>query len=251
MSRRERLEHKLEKREEWAAARDRKAAALRASTPESLRRDWAFITQPGHIPERARMIRRDDKAHEHGQMADHHREKADGLRRQLDRSIFSDDVDAVEQLEAKAQELEERRAWCKRVNAAWRKAKKPAPDDGPAWERIAAALGVEVGKLTEGRKNLVSQPYHGQPYPAYVSTNLGGRIRQARARIEEVKRRQRRTQEAEEAGGVIVEGEDYVTVTFSEKPERAILDALRAAGFWWRGGSWHGERAKLPGELQA
>ena len=35
-------------------------------------------------------------------------------------------------------------------------------------------------------------------------------------------------------------------MTFAEKPERTILDALRAAGFRWGGGAWIGERAKLP-----
>ena len=55
MTRRERLEAKIDKREEWAAGRRDKAATLRAYGG-SLRHDWAFITQPGHIPERARMV---------------------------------------------------------------------------------------------------------------------------------------------------------------------------------------------------
>src|SRR5690606_1472040 len=46
-----------------------------------------------------------------------------------------------------------------------------------------------------------------------------------------------------------IEGGDWVRVTFAEKPERSVLSALKAAGFRWRGGSWIGERAKLPAEV--
>lgn len=41
-------------------------------------------------------------------------------------------------------------------------------------------------------------------------------------------------------------GSDYIRVTFAEKPDRAVLDALRNAGFSWSRGSWYGYRAKLP-----
>ena len=39
-------------------------------------------------------------------------------------------------------------------------------------------------------------------------------------------------------------------VTFAEKPDREILDALRAAGFGWGGGSWCGKRENLPAEVK-
>ena len=42
---------------------------------------------------------------------------------------------------------------------------------------------------------------------------------------------------------------EYVRVTFAEKPARTTLDALKAAGFTWGGGSWVGARAKLPAEI--
>ncbi len=40
--------------------------------------------------------------------------------------------------------------------------------------------------------------------------------------------------------------ETWVRVTFPAKPSREILVSLRTAGFRWAGGSWHGERSKLP-----
>ena len=63
-----------------------------------------------------------------------------------------------------------------------------------------------------------------------------------------IKARQARTAAAEAAlGGVVIEGTgEWVRVTFAAKPAREVLDALRATGFRWDGGSWVGERSKLP-----
>ena len=52
---------------------------------------------------------------------------------------------------------------------------------------------------------------------------------------------------AEKTDGVLIQGEAWVRVTFAEKPERAVLDALRTVGFRWGGRSWVGGREKLPG----
>src|SRR3990167_4903758 len=100
MTRRERLETKVAKREEWAAGRRDKAATITRYT-DRYRGDVAFNTQPGHIPERARVIRMTDKAAEHQTMAAHHDAKAAGLADQLDRAVFSDDHDAIQKLEAR------------------------------------------------------------------------------------------------------------------------------------------------------
>src|SRR3990167_4134387 len=105
MNTRERLEAKVERREEWAAGRREKAAVV-AHEAERYRGDYAFNTQPGHIPERARLIKREERAYEDSKMADHHDSKAAGLARQLDRSVFSDDADAIARLEARIAENE-------------------------------------------------------------------------------------------------------------------------------------------------
>lgn len=61
----------------------RKASACYA-VGDPYRDDIAFNTQPGHIPERARVIRAQERGFEHSNMADHHESKADGIQRQLD-----------------------------------------------------------------------------------------------------------------------------------------------------------------------
>ncbi len=72
-------ERKAEKYEEWAEKREHKANAQLNSNPET-RHDWAFITQPGHIPMRARMIKADDRAIESLNVAEGFRNKAESLR---------------------------------------------------------------------------------------------------------------------------------------------------------------------------
>ncbi len=241
MTRRERLEAKVERRRDWAEGRRAKAAATYAYT-DRYRGDVAFNTQPGHIPERARVIRMIDRAHEDAAMAQRHEAKADGLEAHLDRSVFSDDANAVEQLEARIAENEATRDRMKEVNRLYKKGDAAG----------LAALGLDIEAL---RARLTAAgPYWGdRPHLAYELTNLGARIRADRERVEAIKARQARTAAADAApGGVVVEGSGaWVRVTFAEKPAREVLEALKAAGFRWGGGSWVGERAKLPAEVQA
>jgi hypothetical protein len=242
MTRRERLERKVERRQEWAEKREAKASATLNSQPE-LRRDWAFITQPGHIPERARMNARDDRAMESLAVAGHHREKAAGLERQLDRSIFSDDENAIGALETRIAKHEADRARMKEVNRLYRKGDATG----------LAALGLDIVQLGVSLAKLGN--YFGQaPHMPYEMTNLGARIRADKERIKEVQSRQTRAREADEAGGVFIRRNveaNWCTVTFAEKPERPILEALRAAGYGWGGGSWSGYLDKLPEAVAA
>jgi hypothetical protein len=238
MTRRERLENKVERRQEWAARRRDKAAPLFARA-DPYRGDIAFNTQPGHIPERARVIRATDKAIEHSNMADHHEQKAAGLSAQLDRSVFSDDHDAIAQLEARIAEHEATRDRMKKVNAFYKKGDAAA----------LTALGLDLAQL-RSRVATVNLSWVKAPYESYQLTNLGARIRTDRERIEQIKQRTARTEQAEAAGGVLIETQPtwngYCRVTFAEKPARAIIEALKAAGFMWGAGHWSGEHAKLP-----
>lgn len=240
MSRRERLEAKLEKRQEWAGKRDAKVEAVARYT-ERYRGDHAFNFQPGHIPERARVIRMEERAFEDAKMADHHRAKAGGLADQLERSVFSDDDNAVQALEARIAGLEEKRTKMKKVNAAFRKSDAA----------FAEALGVTLERAVEVRAKVMSAVSWCQvPYPAYELTNLGARIRADKERIAAITAQRARTAQAEAAGGMLIQGEEYVRVTFAEKPARAILDALKVAGFHWSGGGWCGRRDQIPTTLQ-
>jgi hypothetical protein len=246
MTRRERLERKLERRREWAEKRDAKAAGLQAQNAP-FRGDWAFATQPGHIPERARANRRDGRAYEHAKMADYHSSKVAGLERQLDRAIFSDDDNAIEALEARIKANEAKRDRMKKINRLYRKGDR----DG------LAELGIPYDTLkAQIERTRASAPWVKTPYESYELTNLGARIRADKKRLETIQRQASKTKRAYDAGGVLIEriegymGAVYAVVTFAEKPPQETLDALKAAGYRWGAGHWTGDYANLPETLK-
>ena len=77
--RQKKADAKADKYEEWADKRD-KGAREQLDSYATLRHDISFITQPGPIPLRTRIIKADDKAYRSMQTADGFRDKADSLR---------------------------------------------------------------------------------------------------------------------------------------------------------------------------
>jgi hypothetical protein len=116
------------------------------------------------------------------------------------------------------------------------------------------ALGLNLESLRMNIAKLESWQDQ-QPYAKYQLATLGGRITVDKKRLEAVKHRQKKAAEAAAApGGVTIktggEGSSWAMVTFAEKPEREILNALREAGFHWGHGSWTGTAEKLPAEVR-
>lgn len=257
MTRRERLERKQERRLEWAEKAEARSVERFARAHDAV----AGIPpgQPilvGHHSEghHRRALHRHDanmaKGCEEHALARHHAGKADGLERQLRTSIYSDDPDAVEALEAKIAKLEAQGEALKAVNIAYRKAGKPDPAAGadtPGWRRFAELCPMSAEGLERLRVAWLHAPWEKQPVARYQLANLGGNLTRLRKRVEEVKTRQERSERAEASGGVALERVgDYARVTFAEKPERGVLDALHAADFRWGGGSWVGRFDQLP-----
>jgi hypothetical protein len=244
MTRRERLEAKLAKREEWAQKRQQQGNADVASSIDMV--SVIPMGQPilvGHHSEKGHraLLARSDNAMRRGceglAMAKHHEEKAAGLEHQLDHSIFSDDEDATDRLNERIAELEASRDEMKKANAYWRKHKSMKGFPGLS-DETAAKLDADIPT----RYSWCRQPYS--------LTNLGANIRRLKERLKTVARVQQRTEAAQDSdNGVWIAGGDYVTVTFAEKPARSVLDALKAAGFRWGQGSWHGKREALPAEV--
>lgn len=160
MTRRERMEARADKRDEWAAGRAEKAAGLHRQN-EPYRGDHAFNTQPGHIPERARANARDVRALEHAQVAEEHANRAHGLRLQLDHAIYDDDPDIRERLTERIAVLEAQRDRMKARNAEYRKEHRAELKGATKYERNQAV-----------------------PYPTWQVTNLGANIRRNVQRLE-------------------------------------------------------------------
>lgn len=243
MTYRERMENRLSRREEWAEkAKQRSDASF--NTVRSIA-DNIPLGQPilvGHHSEKRhrRDAERIDngmrKAVEEQQLSEHHFDKAEGIAFQLDRSIFDDDENAIEALEARIAEREAESERMKEINKAYKK---------------GGSEGLREYGLSEATINSLLHlfevcPYEKSPFPSYKLTNLRASIRRDKERVEMIKRRQARTERAEAAGGVVIEGGEWVRVTFAEKPEREILNSLKEAGFHWSKGSWVGRRDELP-----
>ncbi len=162
---RERREARAERLRGWAEKRQATATATINTISDRFHGDWALVTQPGHIPERARMIAREDRAIESLNKADAMNGRAAGIESQLDRSIYSDDVDAVERLEERIAELTAKRDGFKAQNDAFRK------------EHRAELKALSV----YGRDQAV-------PHPSWEVTNLSANIRRLQDRLVVVSR---------------------------------------------------------------
>lgn len=189
MTYRERREARAERLRGWAKQRRQRAAAG-AAAEDPISHDWAFITQPGHIPERARMIAREDRRQESLVKARSMAARADGIESQLDHAIYSDDPDAVEALRARLADLEAQRAAIVAYNADCRRAAKAGGHGN--LELLAYDMGAgRNGRLQELVRDCATagQLRPGWALPGYATANLGGNIARTRERLAELERR--------------------------------------------------------------
>lgn len=190
MTRRERLEHKLELRQEWAgkaAARaDRRFGAAHKLA------DGIPLGQPilvGHhsAPHARRDAERIDsnmhKAVEESALAHHHISRASGLALQLEHSIFSDDANAIAALQARVAAREQEAERYAALNKAWRRSKGDVTDF------------AQIAGLTDGAAQTIAKviadaySWEKQPIPSWQLTNLRANIRRDHERIAEIKNR--------------------------------------------------------------
>mgnify|MGYP001571258592 CR=1 FL=1 len=250
MSRRERMERRLERRLNWGNRAT--AEAEHRSQAASAAVEGIPFGQPilvGHHSERRhrRALERSDRNMTAACAADarsqRHHQVASTLAARLESTVFSDDPDALEALQEKIIKLEGKRDAIKAVNSAWRKAGKPKADDQEGWTRVAVTLGVELQVLASARLNQARDFMDRGPYPTYVSTNLGANIRRCQERMKSIQTRAERQAKATAAGGVVLTSHEggYLEVTFAEKPSRNVLERLKAANFHWSNGSWFGK----------
>jgi hypothetical protein len=255
MTRRERLERKVEKRLEWADSRKAKAEAAHRTSDRLV--EHIPFGQPilvGHHSERGhrRTLERSQnlmfKMVEHNAMADHHKSTAAGLICALDKSIFSDDADAIEAIEERIKKREAQRERNNAINKIIRK--KPKNEATPEKIKALEALGMSEGIAIK----LFEPDFCGRiGIPAYVNQNLGGNISTDRKRLEQLKRAAEIRAKAEETeSGILIEKSNgYAYITFTEKPEYDIRAALKAAGFRWNKASWVGPADSVPDCIEA
>jgi DNA repair exonuclease SbcCD ATPase subunit len=254
MTYRDRRQARAERLRGWADKRQEKAEAdlSRADEMSSV----IPLGQPilvGHHSERRdrnyrdRIDRTTERGVGHARKADGMRSRADGIEAQLERSIYDDDPDAVERLEERIAELEAERERIRAYNASCRRAAKTGGKGDlslltePGRAEVATLVRVAGYQLGPG-----------WAMPPYKLANLSGNIRRNRERLAALKAKTGRAVASAEAGGLLIEdvAGGYCRVTFAERPDRAVLDALKGAGFRWSKGSWTGNRDALPNALE-
>jgi hypothetical protein len=213
MTRRERLERKLEKRQDWAGGATAKSnAAYERSHALTAGIPFGQPVLVGHHSERSHRNALDKswnamgKSVEMQKLAEHHESKAAVLTAQLDRTIFSDDDNAVEAIESRIASREAERERMKKVNALYRKGNAEG----------LAEMGLNLGGLRAQLKDAHS--WCQQPYPAYELSNLGGRITADKKRLEHIKRMNQEQAAAEATeNGVKIDRHDggYCSVRFA------------------------------------
>ena len=207
MTYRERRERRAERRDEWANKRRVKANAAGNRALEMSQIMQGEPIKVGHHSEgrhRRDANRMDNLMHtaaESSQMARRHSGAADTIRQQLDSSIYRDDVDELEQLEAKLSEQIGRRdrmkainVWLRKHSGIKRSGPRPLVGDlfdkaGEAIKSCADALALSRDEATDLVSALRYNAHLG--YPAYALSNLSGNIGRTRKRADESKARRR------------------------------------------------------------
>ena len=170
-----------------------------------------------------------------GATADHYERRA----AITSNAISSDDPDALQKLTARIASLEAAHAQMTAVNAAWRRAGKPTPDDTEGWGKVAATPGLTLNPDTIGaiRLDMARDPMKRGPFPAYALTNSSANIRRLKERLASMEREA----EAEPAADVHGDGwtltedadENRIMFTFPGKPAAEVRTLLKRHGFKW------------------
>jgi hypothetical protein len=147
---------------------------------------------------------------ESSDMAKYHEQKAGGIEQQLERTVFSDDPDAIVQLRAKIADAEKLQERMKAANKIVRKFRADAHN---------GRLALEQAGFTAGQADRLFTPdFCGEiGFPRYALTNNGANIRRMQERVKQIEDVTARKAAAESsAGGIVIEGGEYVRVTFAE-----------------------------------
>lgn len=253
MTRRERLENKLEKRQEWAEKAKQRSRAEWEKSEKAV--EGIPLGQPilvGHHSEKrhraaiARAQAAGTRAVAESNLAKHHQEKAAGLSDYLENTIFDDDPDAIEKVEQRITRLEKEHEFMLAVNKICRNRKLNEA------EKISAI--VALGASEESARKILAPEYSWQSagFESWALSNNSANIRRYKERLANLRVRQERMAAAENSeNGVLIQERAYgsVSVTFAEKPEHSVISALKSAGFRWCKGSWYGRKEDLPAEV--
>lgn len=144
-------------------------------------------------------------------------------------TIYSNDALALEKLQNKLADLEEKQARMKSANAYYRKNKTMKGCEGISDER-AAILDAEISKFPQQ-----------QPYGSWYLTNINARIKRTKERIADIeKAKENAAQPTDDKypqveGVKVVENAEAMRIQliFDGKPDEETRGLLKSNGFRW------------------
>jgi len=156
--------------------------------------------------------------------------------------ISSDDPEAVVKLKEKLEMMETAHAFMKKANAAYRKAKKPGPDDEKGWEMVAEITGKKVEYFNPLRDTFRNSPYL-QKYGMFSLTNNNANMKSVKDRIKTLESRQTESKEYTKGDVRVVENvdENRIQLFFDDIPTPEIRTYLKRNGFKfskYQGNAW-------------
>lgn len=183
-----------------------------------------IIGRPGLPNLRAKSMRAMDRSLEQDRKAEYYAGRAEAAENNT--AISSDDPDAIEKLEAKIAELESQQQRMKAINKYYRKHKTCVGFEG---------LSDKEAKKLDKQKE-AGYPWETAPYPSYELSSVNRKIKDAKARIEKLRKIDAMPAEIIEFGHGEIESDpetNRIIIRFDERQGEDMVTALKSNGFRW------------------
>ena len=199
-------------------------------------------SERGHRADLKRIDNNMRKSIEHHNKAHHYEQRAQTI--EHDRTIYSDDPQAIQKLKQRLSDLEEHQAWMKTINKLCRS--KKFTD-----EQIAERLEDEYGCIASVAHGLLNPQYSYQKrgFQTWRLSNNGANIRRIKERIEQLVKAETEETSEKMVGEVrLIDSVEHnrLQIFFPDKPSAEVRTQLKQQGFRWsrRQGCWQRHRSK-------
>ncbi|MGB3780688.1 MAG: DUF3560 domain-containing protein [Tunicatimonas sp.] len=198
-------------------------------------------SERGHRADLKRIDSNMRKSIKHDGKARHYEQRAQTI--ENDRTIYSDDPNAIQKLKQRLADLEEYQAWMKTINKLCRS--KKLTD-----EHIAEQLEDEYGLGTSVIQKLLNPQYSYQKrgFQTWRLSNNNANIRRIKERIAQLEKAENEETTQQVIGEVrLVDSVEHnrLQIFFPDKPSAEVRTLLKQQGFRWsrQQGCWQRHRS--------
>ena len=198
-------------------------------------------SERGHRADLKRIDNNMRKSVEHNAKARYYEGKVQTI--ENDRTIYSDDPQALQKLKQRLLDLEEYQAWMKTINKLCRS--KKLSD-----EQIAERLEDEYGLSTSGIQKLLNPQYSYEKrgFQSWRLSNNNANIRRIKERIEQLVKAETEETSEKMVGEVrLIDSVEHnrLQIFFPDKPSAEVRTRLKQQGFRWlrQQGCWQRHRS--------